>query len=144
MLALGIIACGSSAGAREGTGSQPPPSKPVRSGESPAIVTFEVAGGERFRARLVASSAIAHARALLEGRAADAPIPIGVVIFNDNGTDDDVNRGHRWHLDPATFEFADVATEACDGRPSDVDAHWTVHNFCPWSARVVAVDGGVP
>jgi hypothetical protein len=36
----------------------------------------------------------------------------------------------------------DVATEVCDGRPSDVQGdrdYWvnTVGRFCPWAAKVV-------
>lgn len=50
-----------------------------------------------------------------------------------------------WHVDPAAAEFTQLATEVCDGRPSDVEKDkkkWIadVKRYCPWSARVVSVD----
>ncbi len=59
------------------------------------------------------------------------------------GTDCDPK--HAWHPDPEMVAWADSSTEVCDGRPSDIDddpEYWinTLHNFCPWSIVVVAVD----
>ena len=52
------------------------------------------------------------AQKLLAGQ--EAPrIPNGLVVRGDPS----VNTGWRWHIDPATFEFADVTTEVCDGKP---------------------------
>ncbi|MGC4000221.1 MAG: hypothetical protein QM767_23395 [Anaeromyxobacter sp.] len=49
-----------------------------------------------------------------------------------------------WHVDPATPAWADLTVELCDGCPGFVEAdkaYWigTVRQYCPWSARVVAV-----
>lgn len=57
----------------------------------------------------------------------------------------DCDQTHAWHLDPAMMSYADVTIELCDGRPSDLDGaleYWmnTVRVYCPWSARVTAVD----
>jgi hypothetical protein len=50
-----------------------------------------------------------------------------------------------WHVDPAAMSFAELAIELCDGCPSHIEDdkdYWlgTVGQYCPWSARVVAVD----
>jgi len=39
-------------------------------------------------------------------------------------------------------EFVEVATELCDGRPSDVErqgAQFGGGRFCPWTARVLDI-----
>jgi hypothetical protein len=39
--------------------------------------------------------------------------------------------------------FVEVATELCDGIPSDVEkagVNFGGGRFCPWTARVVAID----
>jgi hypothetical protein len=55
--------------------------------------------------------------------------------------DPGVNAPWTWHIDPATFSFADATTEVCDGIPSFVeDETVTSPDYCPWSAQVVAVD----
>ena len=65
-------------------------------------------------------------------------IPLGTVVRDDAG----VNAPWSWHIDPSTLEFAFVTTEVCDGLPSYVeDEIVTSDQFCPWSAKVVAVDG---
>jgi hypothetical protein len=110
------------------------------SGESvassaPVVVTFEVAGGGRFRALLTEPADIAAARALLAGE--DVPsIPNGRIV-RETG----VNSGWSWSLDPADIGFADATIEGCDGLPSDVEAG-TVSGgrYCPWSATVVAIE----
>lgn len=44
--------------------------------------------------------------------------------------------------DPSDFEWAEVTTEVCDGLPSFVeDRTLTGDRFCPWAAKVVAVEG---
>jgi hypothetical protein len=63
-------------------------------------------------------------------------IPNGRVVRGES----DVNVGYSWHIDPASVEFADAATEVCDGRPSDVEKGTiTSEWYCPWSAQVVAI-----
>ena len=105
---------------------------------SPPVVvaTFEVAGIESFKVELTAPELVDHAKMLLEG-AAIAAIPIATVVSGDPG----VNAPWSWHLDPSTLEFADVAIEVCDGLPSFVeDGTLTSEQYCPWSAKVIAVD----
>ncbi len=106
-------------------------------GSSPATVaTFEVAGSERFEIELATPELIDHARRLLAGDAI-AAIPIGTVVRDDAS----VNAPWSWHIDPGTLEFAEVAIEVCDGLPSHVeDKTITSDQYCPWSAKLVAVD----
>ena len=115
-----------------GTGSD---RSPAPAATAPVIVTFEVAGGERFKALLRGSDDIAVAQRLLAGE--DAPgIPNGR-LMRETG----VNVDWSWSLDPDDFAFADTTIEACDGLPSDVEAGiLTADRYCPWSAVVVAVD----
>lgn len=103
---------------------------------STAIATFEVAGGERFRVRLITPELVENARRLLDGEPAPA-IPLGTVVRGDPGD----NAPWSWHLDPVGFSFAEVTIEVCDGIPSDVESGTiTSTEYCPWSARVVALD----
>ena len=99
-----------------------------------AIVTFSV-GDEEFRVLVTDPANVAIATQLLAGEQAPS-IPNGVIVRGDP----DVNTGWTWHLDPTTFEFADMTTEVCDGIPSYVeDGSLTSDRFCPWSAKVEAV-----
>jgi hypothetical protein len=101
----------------------------------PIVVTFEVAGDERYRILLTHPDDIAIAHQLLAGE--DAPgIPNGLVV-RETG----VNTGYSWSIDPDDVEFADTTIEVCDGIPSDVEAGVvTSERYCPWSALVVAID----
>jgi hypothetical protein len=102
---------------------------------SGVVVTVRVADAEEYRIRLTDPDDIATARKLLAGEAAPS-IPNGRVVRGDA----DVNVGYSWHIDAASVEFADTATEVCDGRPSDVEKHViTSERYCPWSAKVVAI-----
>ena len=101
------------------------------------IVTFRTAGDEEFRILLTDAEDISMARRLLTGDE-EGLFPNGLVMRGDDGG---VNAGYSWHIDPASVEFAQVATEVCDGRPSDVEARtMTSERFCPWSAVVVAIE----
>ena len=117
--------------------SEVPQQTPSPGVSETAVVTFAV-GDERFSVLLVGSELIANARGLLAGEERMS-IPVGIVV---RGSDGGVNTGHDWHLDPASLQFADVATEVCDGRPSDVDdaSTWSVEQYCPWGATVIAVE----
>jgi hypothetical protein len=107
-----------------------PPAAP-----SGVVVTVRVADAEEYRIRLTDPSDIATAQKLLAGQAAPR-IPNGRIVRGET----DVNVGYSWHIDPASVEFADVATEVCDGRPSDVERGLiTSDSYCPWSAQVVAI-----
>ena len=111
-----------------GTGSEEP---------APVVATFEVAGSEQYKIELITPELVEHAVGLLNGEDLEA-IPLGTVVRDDPG----VNAPWSWHIDPATLEFAFVTTEVCDGLPSYVeDEIVTSDQFCPWSAKVVAVDG---
>lgn len=97
-----------------------------------ALVTIGVAN-ETFRVQVFGERQINAARAAQAGGA--ARIPNGRIV---NGTS--VNSGWSWHLEDV--EFAEVAIELCDGRPSDVERQGVQFGggrFCPWSARVLGV-----
>ena len=102
---------------------------------SAVIVTFEVNDGERFRVLLTEPTDQAAASRLLAGE--EGPdIPNGRIVRRTG-----VNEGWSWSLDPTDFEFADVTMEVCDGNPSDVESgELTSDRYCPWSARVIAVE----
>lgn len=100
-----------------------------------AVVTFEVAGRERYKIALTNPEDIEHARRLMAGENISA-IPLGTVVRDDPGP----NAPWSWHIDPATFSFAFATIEVCDGIPSDVEKKVVTSNeYCPWSAKVVAV-----
>ena len=126
LASLVAAACGS------GNGTSPAPSAAT----GPVVVTFEVAGGERFRVLLTEPADIDIANRLAAGDN-DAPsIPNGLVLRGQTG----VNEGFTWSLDPNDFEFADVTIEVCDGVPSDVEAGLvTSDRYCPWSAIVASI-----
>jgi hypothetical protein len=129
LLALAAAGCGADPGDSS--------SDPGHTGSSgAAIATFEVAGGERFRVELATPALADHAQRLLRGEAVSS-IPLGFVVRSGS----DVNAPWTWHLDPSRFEFAFATIEVCDGIPSDVEkALITSDMYCPWSAKVVAVD----
>jgi hypothetical protein len=103
--------------------------------EEPVIVTMEVVD-ETFRVLLTHPDDIAIARQLLAGEEAPS-IPNGRIVYDDPG----VNAPWTWHLDPDDFEWADMTTEVCDGKPSDVEAHLvTSDRYCPWLAPVLTVE----
>lgn len=103
------------------------------------MVTFKVLN-EQYRVLVVNPVQVAIAQQLLAGDEAP-PIPNGVVVRGDPS----VNVGWTWHIDPSTFEFADVTTEVCDGKPSFVERDEISGDyFCPWSARVIAIDPANP
>ena len=117
-LSLVITACGGS------------PTSPTDS----AIATFAV-GNETFRVQLVGAPQIEAARAAQAGGGAN--IPNGRIVAGTG-----VNRGWSWHLEDV--EFAELAMELCDGRPSDVERQGPQYGggrYCPWGARVVAISG---
>ena len=133
-LALGLavailvaVACGSA--------DEASPAGPAIAPDAPVIVTFELNEGDRFRVLLTERVDIDAARSLLAG--VDGPdIPNGRIVHETG-----VNEGWSWSLDQSDFEFADVTIEVCDGTPADVESgELTSDRYCPWSARVVAVE----
>jgi hypothetical protein len=112
-----------------------PSSSPSAKPSGSIIATFQVAD-EQYRVLIVDPDEIAIARKLLAGKQAPQ-IPNGRIARGDGG----VNQPWSWHIDPRDFEFADMTIELCDGLPSYVeDGTLTGDRFCPWSAKVVAVD----
>ena len=100
---------------------------------SQAVVTFEVAN-ESFRVLLTSADQVAAARAAQAG--GSIRIPNGKIV-----TGAQVNSGWSWHLEE--IEFAELTTEVCDGRPSDVEREGTRYGggrYCPWGARVTAIE----
>jgi len=72
-------------------------------------------------------------------------IPIFATLLD--GSDCDAQ--WSWHPDAAHMSFAELAIELCDGCPSHIEAdktYWltVVRQYCPWSARVSAVDDRRP
>lgn len=99
------------------------------------IVTFDVKG-EQYRILVVDPDNVAIAQKLLSGQEAPS-IPNGLIVRGDPS----VNTGWSWHIDPQSLEFADVTTEVCDGKPSFVeDGTLSGDRFCPWSAKVIAIE----
>lgn len=124
-LPLVLAACGND---DDGNGTPP--------GGEGVIVTFRVAESEEYRIRLTEQEDIDIARKLLAGEEAPT-IPNGKVIRGSA----DVNTGYSWHIDPNDIEFAEVTMEVCDGIPSDVEKEIvTSDRYCPWSAKVIAID----
>jgi hypothetical protein len=103
----------------------------------PVVATFEVAGSETYKIELATPELIEHAQALLDGENV-AAIPLGTVVRDDAGP----NAPWSWHIDPESLEFAEITIEVCDGLPSYVeDRTVTSEQFCPWSAKIVDIDG---
>jgi predicted small secreted protein len=114
----------------------PSPVASAGGGSGSVIATFRTAGEEEYRILLTDPRDIQIARRLLAGEEAPA-IPNGRIVRGDDGG---VNTGYSWHIEPDSVEFAELATEICDGRPSDVEARTLSGDFfCPWSAVVVDI-----
>lgn len=100
------------------------------------VATFQVAGSETYKVELATPELVAHAEQLMAGTDI-AAIPNGTVVRGESS----VNEPWSWHIDPATFEFADMTTEVCDGLPSFVeDETVTSPYYCPWIAVVISID----
>jgi hypothetical protein len=124
MALLLCLALGMSAGACDDSPTSP---------EAGALVTFGV-GDETFRVELTSAEQIAAAHAAQNG--GPARIPNGRIVAGTS-----VNTGWSWHLEDVTF--AEVTTEVCDGRPSDVEREGTTFGagrFCPWTAAILQID----
>ena len=103
-----------------------------------ALITFEACEAT-FTLWSTAGAFIDEAAALLQ--AGEQRIPIFSELLD--GTDCDGQ--WTWHADAAAMSFADFTIELCDGCPFHIEddkPYWleTVGQYCPWSARVVAVE----
>ena len=140
LAAAALAACGTpgtptNAPGSPSPGTPTPPSSRAPSEPVGVVVTVD-AGGETYRILLTEPEDIATARALRAGTST-ATIPNGKVVRGDPG----VNTGYSWHIDPTDIEWAEVTMELCDGKPSDVQANTiSGDRFCPWSAKVKAVE----
>ncbi|MCS6790225.1 MAG: hypothetical protein NZ580_04510 [Bacteroidia bacterium] len=109
--------------------------------DTPSHADFEVAvEDECFIIRLVEPHRITEARRIVEQR--KAVFPIGRIRRGNGGFNQCGGRTWSWHIDPTSVEFAEMAIEACDARPSYVEDNlqtWTeqVGNYCPWGGRLV-------
>jgi len=122
-----------------GCGGIAPSGQPAPTPEG-IVVTVRVADAEEYHIRLTDLDDIGIAQKLLAGESVPG-IPNGRVVRGEP----DVNVGYSWHIDPDSVEFADTATEVCDGRPSDVEKGViTSDRYCPWSAKVVAITPAEP
>jgi hypothetical protein len=107
--------------------------------DAPVVVTMEVVD-ETFRVLLTHPDDVAIAWQLAAGEEAPS-IPNGRIVYGDGG----VNAPWTWHLDPDDFEWADITTEVCDAKPSDVELHIiTSDRYCPWLAPVLSVEPVAP
>jgi hypothetical protein len=107
---------------------------PTTAASGHAIATFKV-DDETFKVELATPELVDHAERLLAGEDV-AAIPLGTVVRGPGP-----NAPWTWHVDPITMQFADMTIGVCDGLPSHVeDQTVTGEQFCPWSAKVVAVD----
>lgn len=95
------------------------------------------AGGEEFRMRATDPQTIDLAMANLQGR--NSKHPSGPIAVGDGN----FNAPWSWHFVPDSVRMVDASAELCDGTPSHVEGHraeYLASGYCPWSARVIAVD----
>lgn len=107
-------------------------------GESGTDVVWETVDGSRFITRITDDATLDQLREALAGDGR-AGIPNGRLARGDGG----FNTGHDWHM--VDVQIVDMAIEVCDGTASMVDEdvdYWvdTVGQYCPWDARVVAIN----
>jgi hypothetical protein len=102
------------------------------------VVTWQTPDGGTFRSVVSGADAVARVEEALAGDGY-AGIPNGRLEPGDGG----INTGHDWQQ--VDVELVDMAIEVCDGNASDIDDdldYWldTVGQYCPWDARVIAVE----
>lgn len=129
---LGLFACG------DDPDSGPAPPCSDRTGG--ALITFEVVD-EALTVWSTDDAFIEEALRVEGDSAAETRIP----VFTDLEPGPLCDPDYSWHPAPAAMFWADVTVEVCDGRPSFVESdpdYWLeeVDQYCPWTARVVAVD----
>jgi len=108
---------------------------PAGAGGAHPVATIRVVD-ETYKVELASPRALAIARQLL-GREIPPMIPNGRIVRGDPGP----NAPWSWHIDPTTFDWADITTEVCDGLPEYVeDGTLTSDWYCPWSAEVIAIE----
>lgn len=104
----------------------------------PTVATIRVAGDQTYKVELATPELIQHAQDLMNGTTEEGRIPVGLIVRDSPS----VNAPWSWHIDPSSLEFADAATEVCDGLPEYVeDGTLTSDYYCPWSTEIIAIDG---
>ena len=130
ILVLGLVACGA------------PTATPEPGGLSGGILaTFQVVD-EEFQVWVTNPQTIQQILDLQRG-ISSANIPNGSILRGPGQADH--NEPWSWHLDPEQIEMAEITVEVCDGAPSFVEEELdyfveTVGQYCPWRARLVAVE----
>lgn len=105
-------------------------------GASEAVFVIQACDDQRFRILTRDPEVIAEAERLI-GKGEER-IVNGELRRGEGG----FNAPYAWHLAPETVEFADAATEVCDGCPERIGEnldYWvdTVGRFCPFTTAVV-------
>jgi hypothetical protein len=92
---------------------------------------------EEFRMRVTDPDTIALAMENMRG--GNSKHPQGPIAAGDGG----FNSPWTWHFVPDSVRMVDSSIELCDGEPSYVESHraeYLASGYCPWSARVIAVE----
>ncbi len=105
------------------------------------LATFDVVG-EQFKVWVTNPVTVQQLLDLQAGQS-QANIPNGRIFAGPGAGAHNVPYG--WHLDPVEIEMAEMTIELCDGTPSFVEDELdyfvtTVQRYCPWSARLVAIE----
>lgn len=107
--------------------------------EGAVVASFSTPDGS-FRVLLTGAAAEEARVAFASGQ--QPGIPNGKIMGGDGG----INLGHDWHLEEV--EFADMATEVCDGTAAYVDSvgyeGWVASQgdrYCPWGAELIGLEG---
>jgi len=113
------------------------------------LATFRMTGtgsdgqsfDETFRVWVTNPTAIGDLFALQAGTSTRS-MPNGKLLTGPGRGDH--NLPWSWHLDPNDIQLGDIAIEACDGRPSIVEAflagYLAVGRFCPSGATLESLD----
>lgn len=99
------------------------------------------APADRFVIEVTDPEKIKHARALVAGSTRSPSQIMGLVVKSPAP----YNRGWRFHLDPASISFFEMAVEVCDATARYVDDHLAEvggaflpgKRWCPWQSMLV-------
>jgi hypothetical protein len=105
------------------------------------VFTFHPSLQDTMRVLVRDSATIHKAQLVLQGKSI-ANIPIGPIL---RGTG--IDPRYQFHFIPDSVRLAEVTIELCDGRPMKTEAMLDMFfrgasrvQWCPWSARVIAVE----
>jgi hypothetical protein len=105
------------------------------------LATFDVVG-EDFKVWVTNPATIQQILDLQSGTS-DANIPSGRILRGPGKAKH--NAPYTWHLDPQDIDMAEMTIEVCDAEPSYVEQNVAefvdnVKRYCPWSAKLIAVE----